>query len=114
MAVYTVATQLHYAACTAGKYMLLSTLDFFCPCSLIVGDNLNVKGALGMPNVALYADAAPGYDSAWCSNADHWPTASTTTGSAVCARSAFIYGKGRIVCDITARSTCLPKRHKAN
>lgn len=51
-------------------------------CSLIVGDNMNVKGALGMPNVALYADAAPGYDSAWCSNADQWPKASSTTGDA--------------------------------
>ncbi len=94
------------------KVRALINIGFFCPCSLIVGDNLNVKGALGMPNVALYADAAPGYDSAWCSNANHWPTASTTTGSAVCALSAFTYGKGRNVCDIIACKTCLPKRHE--
>ena len=72
-----------------------------------------MKGALGMPNVALYADAAPGYDSAWCSNADHSPTATTTTGSAVCALSAFTYGKGCNIWDFTACDTCLPKRHEA-
>jgi len=85
----------------------------FCPCSLIVGDNLKVKGALGMPNVALYADAAPGYDSAWCSNANHWPKTSTITGSAICALSAFSYGKGRHIWDITACNICLPKRREA-
>ena len=95
------------------KVHALVNLGPFCPCSLIVGDNLNVKGALGMPNVALYADAAPGYDSAWCSNADHSPTATTTTGSAVCALSAFTYGKGCNIWDFTACDTCLPKRHEA-
>ncbi|DBA87659.1 TPA: hypothetical protein ACH3X1_004668 [Trebouxia sp. C0004] len=61
-------------------YLRESLLELPEHAALIVGDNLKVKGALGLPNVALYADAAPGYDSAWCSNADHWPTASTTTG----------------------------------
>ncbi len=95
------------------KVHALVNIGPFCPCSLIVGNNLNVKGALGMPNVALYADAAPGYDSAWCSNADHWPTASPTTGSAVCALSAFTSGKGGNVWDNTARNICLPKLREA-
>ena len=40
---------------------------------------MNVKAALGLPNVALHADATPGYDSAWCRE-DQWPQAATTTG----------------------------------
>ncbi|DBA71326.1 hypothetical protein WJX79_000596 [Trebouxia sp. C0005] len=61
-------------------YLRKSFLELPEHAALIVGDNLRVKGALGMPNVALYADAATGYDSAWCSNAIHWPAASATTG----------------------------------
>ena len=54
-------------------------------CRLIIGDSLDVKGALGMPNVALHADATPGYDSAWCQHYNSWPAATPTTGELDCS-----------------------------
>ncbi len=59
----------------------------FMLCRLIVGDDMDVKAALGMPNVALHADATPGYDSSWCSNADIWPEATSSTGKSHSALS---------------------------
>lgn len=50
-------------------------------CRLILGDKLHVKAVLGMPNVALHAEATEGYDSAWCSDAAAWPAATPLTGT---------------------------------
>ena len=52
-------------------------------CRLILGDKLYAKVVLGMPNVALHAQATEGYDSSWCSNASTWPAPTSQTGEAV-------------------------------
>lgn len=64
------------------KYVITVAWVTLCcwPCRLILGDSIDVKGALGMPNVALHADATPGYDSAWCRDYSSWPAATSTTG----------------------------------
>ncbi|KAL3158206.1 hypothetical protein ABBQ38_010462 [Trebouxia sp. C0009 RCD-2024] len=62
-------------------YLRDSFLELPEHAALILGDSIDVKGALGMPNVALHADATPGYDSAWCRDYSSWPAATSTTGT---------------------------------
>lgn len=50
---------------------------------LILGDNLYAKVVLGIPNVALHAQATEGYDSSWCSDASTWPAPTPQTGETI-------------------------------